>query len=229
MADWRFYGRSLELRQLDEIMAHGRWFFVKITGRRRIGKSALVKNVLTAHPERKVFYVQIPDSEDAGVLSAFINALDAFQVPPDRFPRPRNMAGLANSIEAMARAGYVVVLDEFQYFNRKAFVEFCSYLQASVDRLQDDSNAVAGGMAVLGSIHTEMSALLEERSAPLYNRVTDSIELTHLDIGAIGSILRDHSAPLPSGFSFSGRCSRGCRSSTSIVSSKGCSRPIAKT
>ena len=197
MATWRFYGRDLELRQLDEIMARGRWFFVKITGRRRIGKSTLVGNVVKRHPERKVFAVQIPDSEDAGVLSAFIDALDAFQVSADRFPRPRSLADLAKSIEALVRDGYVVVLDEFQYFNRKAFVEFCSYLQASVDRLQGDSNAVAGGLVVLGSIHTEMSALLEERSAPLYNRVTDSMELTHLDIGAIGAILRDHAEPTP--------------------------------
>ncbi|HEY0984869.1 ATP-binding protein, partial [Schlesneria sp.] len=49
----------------------------------------------------------------------------------------------------------------------------------------------------LGSIHTEMMALLEDRTAPLYNRVTDTITLTHLDIGSILSILDEHAEPTP--------------------------------
>ena len=34
------------------------------------------------------------------------------------------------------------------------------------------ADQVTGGLIVLGSIHTEMVALLEDRTAPLYNRVT---------------------------------------------------------
>jgi hypothetical protein len=52
-------------------------------------------------------------------------------------------------------------------------------------------------LIVLGSIHTELVALLEDRTAPLYNRVTDTIHLTHLDIGSILSILTDHAEPTP--------------------------------
>lgn len=44
----------------------------------------------------------------------------------------------------------------------------------------------------MGSIHTEMTAILEDRSAPLYNRTTDEIELPHLEIGSILEILREH-------------------------------------
>ncbi len=54
-----------------------------------------------------------------------------------------------------------------------------------------------GGLIVLGSIHTEMMALLEDRTAPLYNRVTDTIDLTHLDVSSIISILREHADPPP--------------------------------
>ena len=73
----------------------------------------------------------------------------------------------------MAEAGYILILDEFQYFNRKGYEDFCSYMQASVDRLAAKADRVTGGLIVLGSIHTEMVALLEDRTAPLYNRVTD--------------------------------------------------------
>ena len=100
-----------------------------------------------------MFYVQIPDSGVAGVLSAVNDALETFQVPSDRFPRPRTLPDLARLIESLARAGYVAVLDEFQYFNRKAFVEFCSLLQAAVDRLSANGAQVGGGLIVLGSLH----------------------------------------------------------------------------
>ena len=42
-----------------------------------------------------------------------------------------------------------------------------------------------------------MVALLDDRTAPLYNRVTDTIEVTHLDIGSILTLLKDHTAPTP--------------------------------
>lgn len=199
MPDWRFYGRALEFEQLSSILGRGRWFFTKITGRRRIGKTTLIRNALEASPGRSVFYVQIPDSGDAGVLSAVIDALETFRVPADRFPRPRTLDDLARLVESMVRDGFVVVLDEFQYFNRKPFAGFCSFLQAAVDRLGlgEDAGRIRGGLIVLGSIHTEMAALLEERSAPLYNRVTDAIDLTHLDIGAVAEIARDHADASP--------------------------------
>ena len=54
-----------------------------------------------------------------------------------------------------------------------------------------------GGLIVLGSIHTEMTALLEDRNAPHFNRITDEIELTHLDIASVLAILREHADTTP--------------------------------
>jgi hypothetical protein len=50
---------------------------------------------------------------------------------------------------------------------------------------------------VLGSIHTEIQALLEDRSAPLYNRTTDELKLTHLDIQSVVALLKAHADPTP--------------------------------
>jgi len=198
MADWKFYGRTTQLADLERMLGRKRWFFAKVTGRRRIGKTTLIQQAMQEiGADQPIFYVQIPDSEPAGVLSAMNDALETFQVPADRFPRSTNLLQLAKMLETMAEAGYILILDEFQYFNRKGYEEFCSYLQAAVDRLTAKADQVSGGLIVLGSIHTEMVALLEDRTAPLYNRVTDTIDLTHLDIGSIFSILRDHADPTP--------------------------------
>lgn len=201
MSEWKFYGRQPELAKLVEILARRRWFFVKISGRRRIGKTTLIQEALrqsqTGADSRPVLYVQIPDSGDAGVLSAVIDAMDTFNVAPDILPLPHNLSQLAKTLESLIRAGYVVVLDEFQYFNRTQFTEFCSFLQAAVDRLNAKPTEIKGGLVVLGSIQTEMDALLEDRSAPLYNRITDELEIGHLDISSVYSILRDHAEATP--------------------------------
>jgi AAA+ ATPase superfamily predicted ATPase len=190
---WGFYGRRRELEQLQAILGRGRWFFCKITGRRRIGKTTLIQEALKASGRREVIYIQIPDSGPAGILSAVADAMEVFGIDRGRFPNPTKLQDFARLVAAMVRAGYVVALDEFQYFHRKHIQEFCSYLQAEVDTLARDAARVPGGLVVLGFLHTEMAAILEDRDAPLYNRVTDAIEVSHLDIASVCEILQAHS------------------------------------
>ncbi len=194
---WGFYGRSRELSTLKRILERKRWFFARVTGRRRIGKTTLVQQALAAAGTEKVLYVQIPDSAPAGVLSAVADAMETFDVDPATFRPPTSLRDLARLVGTLARAGYVVALDEFQYFSRTHLYEFTSHLQAEVDALSADAGNVPGGLFVLGSLHTELVALLEDRTAPLYNRATDHIELDHLDTSSICAILREHASDSP--------------------------------
>ncbi len=189
---WGFYGRSNELGTLTSILQRRRWFFARVTGRRRIGKTTLVQRALDASKRDRTFYVQIPDSAPAGVLSSVHDAMDTFALPQDRFPRPDSLLSFARTVEALCEAGYVVALDEFQYFSRKHLAEFTSHLQASVDRLLDRAERCPGGLIVLGSLHAELVALLDDRDAPLYNRTTDQLELRHLDFEALLALLDAH-------------------------------------
>ena len=115
---WGFYGRTDELRMTTEIIGRNRWFFAKMTGRRSIGKTTLIQHAIQSAGDKPILYVRIPDSAPAGVLSAVDDALDSFGVSPDRFPRPSRLPEFARLITSLVRAGYIVVLDEFQYFNR---------------------------------------------------------------------------------------------------------------
>ncbi len=102
MANWKFYGRREQLADLERMLDRKRWFFAKVTGRRRIGKTALIQQAMAELGNRQpVFYVQIPDSEPVGVLSAVNDALETFQVPADRHPRPNDLRQLAKFLEAM--------------------------------------------------------------------------------------------------------------------------------
>lgn len=192
---WGFYGRQSELQTLQSILDRRRWFFAQISGRRRIGKTTLIQRAMQGR--ERLLYVQIPDSGPAGVLSAVRDAFETFAIGTIVTP-PTTLAALANMVGVLAHKGFVIVLDEFQYFNRKHLYEFTSQLQRVVDRLAIDNTPVTGGLFVLGSLHTEMTALLEDRRAPLYNRTTDTIELGHLDVAAILEILRAHADTDPS-------------------------------
>lgn len=192
--EWGFYGRREELTRLSTVLGRGRWFFVKVSGRRRIGKTTLVNQALQPAQRDRVLYVQIPDSDPAGVVSAARDFLGMFGIQDDL---PVDLRSLATRIGALCEAGWIVALDEFQYFNRKALFSFTSQLQSEVDRLSAKADRVPGGLIVLGSLYTEMAALLEDRNAPLYNRVTDTIDLGHLDIASVLEILDTHADASP--------------------------------
>ncbi len=187
-ATWAFYGRRAELTQLRAILDRNRWFFLQISGRRRIGKTTLIQQALGQGDIARTLYIQIPDSDPVGVIAACNGYLETFAMQE----RVSNLAELAKLLGKLAEAGKIVALDEFQYFHRKQLGDFCSLLQAEVDRLAAKSSEVKGGLIVLGSLHAEMTALLEDRDAPLFNRTTDRLELGHLDIASILEILRAH-------------------------------------
>lgn len=187
-ASWSFYGRRSELQQLQRALERGRWFFLQISGRRRIGKTTLIQQALQGAGITKTFYAQVPDSDPAGVVAACNEYLATFDIDA----RVSSLADMARLIARLAEDGYIVALDEFQYFHRKQLFDFCSMLQAEVDRLASQADRIRGGLIVLGSLHTEMTALLEDRDAPLFNRATDVIELGHLDVASVLEILRTH-------------------------------------
>ncbi|MFZ5505781.1 MAG: ATP-binding protein [Pseudomonadota bacterium] len=173
---------------MQGILERRRWFFLQISGRRRIGKTALIQEALRAAGVARTLYIQIPDSDPAGVVAACNGYLETFGIEG----RVTSLGELALLIGRLAEEGFVVALDEFQYFHRKQLADFCSLLQAEVDRLAAKAADVPGGLIVLGSLHAEMAALLEDRDAPLFNRTTDTLELGHLDIASVLEILRAH-------------------------------------
>lgn len=193
MRPWGFYGRQRELADLRAILNRGRWFFVQVSGRRRIGKTSLIQQALNQTGREQRLYIQIPDSDPTGVLVACNDYLETFGLNE----RVRSLGELAQLIARLVEQGYVIALDEFQYFSRKPLFDFCSLLQAEVDKLSARADRVKGGLIVLGSLHAEMAALLEDRVAPLFNRTTDKLVLDHLDVSSLLEMLGIHADCTP--------------------------------
>ncbi len=191
---WEFYGRNQELTEIEKIISSGRWFFCAISGRRRIGKTRLIQQALKNDPDIREFYFQVPDSDERGVVQAFQEALEDYDIEIEVAQKARTFWDMANLIEGMCEVGIIIIIDEFQYFHRKSLSEFTSHLQPRVDTLRDTNK---GGLFVLGSIHTEMTAILEDQTSPLFNRITDRIEIDHWDFETLFEMFKSHGVEVP--------------------------------
>jgi hypothetical protein len=198
---WHFYGRAAPLTELQRIVSAGRWFFCRIEGRRRIGKTTLLWHLaqMNSDLEERLFYCQVPDSDERDVAATFRQSLLdmgsqhalALAAAVVDFP------SMARAIAQLCRAGNIVVLDEFQYFTRAALSAFNSFLQAEVDQMRN-AQLQRGGLFVLGSVQSEMTAILEDRAAPLYGRITHTLHLDHWDFEDLLAVFESQSLTAPS-------------------------------
>ena len=200
MSDWGFYGRTEPLAELRRVVEAKNWFFCRIEGRRRIGKTSLLGHLARASDDlgSQLVYMQIPDSDERDVAATFRRSLS--EADPEDIKELANTVidfpTMAAAIGELCRAGRVVVLDEFQYFTRASLRHFNSFLQAEVDELRS-AGLKRGGLFVLGSLHSEMSALLEDKAAPLYGRITAQLKLDHWDFQDLMSVFRSQGVQTP--------------------------------
>lgn len=199
---WSFYGRGEELGSLLAHMRGERWFFGSIRGRRRIGKTALIQQALKILAEDRTsdipaLLVQLPDSNPSDFTTVFRNAVweAGLENRVGGAGSIHDLAGIATAVGSLCRSGVTVVLDEFQTCHRGPLRGFPSLLQAQVDRLQNQNPA--GGLIVLGSVQTEMEALLENRRAPLFGRTTFNMTLGPWSLSTILKVCERHGAPDP--------------------------------
>ena len=201
MAAWNFYGRTESLAELSRIVRSGRWFFCRIEGRRRIGKTTLISHLARNNVtlSNHLIYMQVPDSDERDVAVTFQRALkDSDHILARQLSeRIVDFPTMASAIGALCREGLVIVLDEFQYFTRTALSSFSSFLQAEVDKLRN-SGLSHGGLFVLGSLHADMNLLLEDAGSPLFGRLTQRIKLDHWDFEDLVSVFRSQEILLPS-------------------------------
>jgi len=192
MAHWGFYGRRKELTQVEDLLQRKTFFFCSITGRRRIGKTSLIQRALSNRDQgQRALYVQIPDSDERGVIQVFENSVeDTFSDLAFAQKTCGSFSDITALLYAMWGSNYITAIDEFQYFHRKTLSPFLSSLQSSVDQAR--AKNITGGLFTLGSIHTEMTAILEDKSSPLFNRITHNINVEHWDFETIFEMFRAH-------------------------------------
>ena len=83
MAQWSFYGRTGTLETLDKLVHGPAWFFCRIQGRRRIGKTTLLRELSKSDGSllSRMVYMQIPDSDERDVAASFRRTLSDCESP----------------------------------------------------------------------------------------------------------------------------------------------------
>lgn len=169
-----FYGREIERKKLCTMFQTDGQMISLIYGRRRIGKSELIKQVLKETEIKSIYYEckQTTEQNNVDSLAELIGEL--FEFPKPAF---ENMEVLLQFLFQKAeKEQLILVLDEYPYL-RENSKGLDSILQSVIDHYKDTSNMK---LIVCGSYVDTMKALLEKQN-PLYGRIDLTLNLKPMD------------------------------------------------
>ena len=145
-----------------------------IYGRRRIGKSELIKQALKETDIKSIYYECKQTTEQNNVDSLAELIGEAFNFPTPAFKNMENL--LQFLFKRSEQEPLILVLDEYPYL-RENSRGLDSVLQSVIDNYKDTSNIK---FIVCGSYVDTMKALLTKQN-PLYGRVDLIINLKPMD------------------------------------------------
>ena len=181
----KFYDREQELealRKVEEISSHDAQMTV-ITGRRRIGKTTLIKRAFTKIPFVYFFVGKKSEALLCEELSDIIREelgedLGSFT----SFPR---LLGAVLSISK--RRNFTLVMDEFQNLTHTRDSIF-SDIQSVWDANKEESRI---NFVVCGSIYSKMKKIFDDKDEPLYGRATARLKIRPFNLATLKIILND--------------------------------------
>lgn len=169
-----FYGRENERKKLHTMFLSDSQMISLIYGRRRIGKSELIKQGLKETDLKSIYYEckQTTERNNVDSLSELIGEIFGF-------PKPafENIEVLLQFLFKMSeKEPMILVLDEYPYL-RENSKGLDSILQSIIDHYKDTSHMK---LIVCGSYVDTMKALLEKQN-PLYGRIDLTLNLKPMD------------------------------------------------
>ena len=169
-----FYGREIERKKLYTMFQSGGQRVSLIYGRRRIGKSELIKQSLKESDLKSIYYEckQTTERNNVDSLAELIG--DTFHFPKPAFENIENL--LQFLFEKSVQEPLILVLDEYSYL-RENVKGLDSIFQSVIDNYKDTSNLK---LIICGSYVDTMKALLAKQN-PLYGRIDLTINLKPMD------------------------------------------------
>lgn len=169
-----FIGRTDELKKLNKVFSLDEFTTSLIFGRRRVGKSELIKTALKKNSSVKIYYECKEVSEKSNVDGLSDILSEELNLPKLKFDNIESI--LKYIFELSIKEKIILVLDEYPYL-KKTINGMDSILQALIDKYNTTSKL---SLVILGSYVDIMKELLFH-SNPLYGRVDLTIELKQMD------------------------------------------------
>ena len=182
-----FYGREQQQKKINGILQKNTLQAALICGRRRVGKSELIKQCLkkTEIPQLVYECKQTTELNNVESLSTLIS--EEFHLPRLGFG---SMEALLDYLFRRAeKEKMVLVLDEYPYL-RETSAGIDSILQSLIDRYREVSSL----KLILCGSYVEIMKSLLARENPLYGRVDLTIDLKPMDYYESAMFYPDFSA-----------------------------------
>lgn len=169
-----FLGRAEEVKKLSSILSEEGQSTVLIYGRRRVGKSELIKHMFGRGEARSIYYECRQTSEQNNVENLSVLLSESFGMPPLAF---RGIEEVLRFLFEKALSEKIwLSLDEYTYL-RESVHGLDSILKSLIDEYKDRSNLK---LIVCGSFIGTMRLLLEVQN-PLYGRMDLTMFIEPMD------------------------------------------------
>ena len=181
-----FYDREKELAALQKIekLSASTAQMTVITGRRRIGKTTLIKKAFTGIPFVYFFVGKKSETLLCTELGEIVREVLGEDIGDfTSFPR---LFGTIMSISK--RKNFTIVFDEFQnvaYARESIF----SDIQDIWDANKEESRI---NLVICGSLYSKMKQIFDDKDEPLYGRATARFKIRPFDIATLKAILSDY-------------------------------------
>jgi uncharacterized protein len=173
-----FVDRSDETKRLKDAISRDKSSLVVLYGQRRLGKSTLIKRVLT---DNDVYF--LADRSEVQLQRALLAKVIAQVLPDfDKLAYP-DWESLLRAVNYRTEKRFTLCLDELPYLVEQS-PELPSVLQKLIDEKQLKFNIV-----VCGSSHNMMYGLFLDSTSPLYGRADVIMKLTPIRLPYIQEAL----------------------------------------
>lgn len=177
----QFIGRKTELKNLNHMYQSNRFEMAVIYGRRRVGKTSIIKQFIKDKP---AIYVQGVEATAETNLRFLSNAILDFE-EPKRNNRQKSFYDFKEAFEEVQDIAdkqdekLIFIMDEYPYFAESAG-EISSVLQYEIDHLFKEKNNIM--LILCGSSMSFMEHQVLGYKSPLYGRKTGQFKIRPFDI-----------------------------------------------
>lgn len=182
-----FIGRERELKALNKLYSSNKFEFAVIYGRRRIGKTELIKQFLG---DKKAIYFMGIESNAKLNLENFSKSILEFNTGIRADTSFSNFQAALEYVFQLAENDRIILaIDEYPYVARSS-KSLASTLQLLIDKYKDTSKLM---LILCGSSMSYMEDNVLSYKAPLYGRRTAQIKLLPFDFEETCRYLADMS------------------------------------
>ena len=170
-----FIGRDRELKTLDKLYHSGKFEFVVIYGRRRVGKTALINHFID--DKQSIYFMGVESNEKQNLENLSKSILEYSNgIGTDTY-FASYQAALEYVFKLAEKERVILTIDEYPYVARES-KSLASTLQLLIDKYKDTSKLM---LILCGSSMSYMEDHVLAYKAPLYGRRTAQMKIMPFD------------------------------------------------